>query len=259
MRRQGFGAAAPARRDGSEDRMNCGQMPPSGRGFLGLENAAGFDIFQPMIKSSTKASAKTSARTSNKTSKKASRQLLYIVLAFAAGLVGLAGLTYGGLSGRAGPAIGGAFAMTAQDGHIVTNRELEGRPYLVFFGYTHCPDFCPTTLFDISAVFKEMGADKKIAALFVTVDPARDTPDILKTYLENFDPRIIGLSSDPAKIEAIAKTFRVFVKKVPGEKGDYTVDHTAIVYLMDKRGRFVNAFNLGKPPKEAARELEKYL
>jgi protein SCO1 len=195
--------------------------------------------------------------------KQASRQLLYIVLGFAVGLVGLAGLVYAVMPGRAdlgSPEIAGSFSMIGQDGRVVTDADLAGRPYLVFFGYTHCPDFCPTTLFDISAVFKELGPNKKVAALFVTVDPERDTPDILKTYLENFDSRIIGLTGDPQKTEAIAKAFRVYAKKVPGDKsGDYTVDHTGIVYLMDKRGKFVSAFNLQRPPQQAARELEAYL
>lgn len=193
---------------------------------------------------------------------KASRHLLYIVAGFAVGLAGLASLAYSGLAERAqlgSASIGGPFAMIDQDGRIVTNKELEGRPYLVFFGYTHCPDFCPTALFDISEVFKELGPDKKIAALFITVDPARDTPEILKGYLENFDPRIIGLTADPAKTQAVAKAFKVYVKTAPPANGDYTVDHTGVVYLMDKRGRFVNAFNLSKPPKQAARELEAYL
>jgi protein SCO1 len=195
--------------------------------------------------------------------KRASRQLLCIVLGFTVGLAGLTGLVYGVMPGRAdlgSAAIGASFTMIGQDGRVVTNADLAGRPYLVFFGYTHCPDFCPTALFDISAVFKELGPDKKIAALFVTVDPERDTPDILKTYLENFDSRIIGLTGDPSKTEAIAKAFRVYAKKVPGEKsGDYTVDHTGVVYLMDRRGRFVSAFNLQRPQRQAARELEAYL
>jgi protein SCO1 len=195
--------------------------------------------------------------------KQASRQLLYILLGFALGLAGLSGLVYALMPGRTdfgSPKIGGSFAMIAQDGHVVTNADLAGRPYLVFFGYTHCPDVCPTTLFDISAVFKELGPDKKVAALFVTVDPERDTPDVLNTYLENFDSRIIGLTGDPQKTEAIAKAFRVYAKKVPGEKsGDYTVDHTGVVYLMNKRGKFVSAFNLSRPPQQAARELEAYL
>jgi protein SCO1/2 len=175
----------------------------------------------------------------------------YIVLGFALGLASLTGLVYAVMLGRAdlgSPTIG-SFTMIAQDGRVVTNADLAGRPYLVFFGYTHCPDFCPTALFDISAVFKELGPDKRVAALFVTFDPERDTPDILKAYLENVDSRIIGLTGDPSKTEAIAKAFRVYAKKVLGEKsGDYTVDHTGVVYLMDKRGKFVNAFNLQRPP-----------
>jgi protein SCO1/2 len=195
--------------------------------------------------------------------KKASRQLLYIVVSFAIGLAGITGLAYFLLPERGdlgSPTLGGgSFTMIRQDGRVVTNADLAGHPYLVFFGYTHCPDFCPTALFDISAVFKELGPDKKVAALFVTVDPARDTPEILKTYLENFDSRIIGVTGDPAKTEAIAKV-RVFAEKVPGEKpGDYTVDHTGIVYLMDKRDRLVSAFNLSRRPQQAARELERYL
>ena len=193
----------------------------------------------------------------------ASRRLLAIVIGFGFGLAALGGVVYAVIPGRAdlgSPEIGGSFTMIGQDGRVVTNADLAGRPYLVFFGYTHCPDFCPTALFDISAVFKELGPDKKVAALFVTVDPERDTPDVLKTYLENFDSRIIGLTGDPSKTEAIAKAFRVYAKKVPCEKsGDYTVDHTGVVYLMDKRGKFVSAFNLQRPPQQAARELEAYL
>src|ERR1700730_4105164 len=195
--------------------------------------------------------------------KQAFRQILYIVLGFAVGLAGLTGLVYAVMPGRAdlGSApIGGTFAMIGQDGRTVTNADLAGRPYLVFFGYTHCPDFCPTALFGLSAVFKEWGPDKKVSALFVTVDPERDTADVLKTYLENFDSRIIGLTGDTKKVEAIAKSFRVYAKKVPGEKtGDYAVDHTGVVYLMDKRGKFVSAFNLQRPRQQAARELEAYL
>jgi protein SCO1/2 len=186
-----------------------------------------------------------------------------MVLGFAFGLVALGGVVYAVMPGRMDPgpaAIGGSFTMIGQDGRVVTNAELAGHPYLVFFGYTHCPDFCPTALSDISSVFKELGPDKKVAALFVTVDPGRDTPDVLKTYLENFDSRIVGLTGDPQKTEAIAKAFHVYAKKVPSEKsGDYTVDHTGVVYLMDKRGKFVSAFNLQRPPRQAARELEAYL
>jgi protein SCO1/2 len=193
---------------------------------------------------------------------KASRQLSYILWGFALGLAALAVVAYGLLPGvvrQGGPALGGPFSLTAQDGRAVTDRDLSGRPYLVFFGYTHCPDFCPTALYDISMVFKAMGPDKKISALFITVDPERDTPELLKSYLDSFDSRIIGLTGDKARTDAVAKAFKVYIKKVPGENGEYTVDHTAAIYLMDKTGRFVSAVNLAKPAKQAARELERYL
>jgi len=146
------------------------------------------------------------------------RRIGILIAGFALGLAGLAAAAYVALPLRSDlqvSAIGGPFALTATDGRTVTNADLEGRPYLVFFGYTHCPDFCPTALFDISQVFKAMGADKKIAALFITIDPARDTPEVMKDYLSNFDPRITGLSGDRAKTEAAEKAFRVYAKKVP--------------------------------------------
>jgi protein SCO1/2 len=192
---------------------------------------------------------------------KATRQLLLILLGFVLGLSAIAGFAFRdvGGGGRGVAAIGGSFVLTAQDGRTVTNADLEGRPYLVFFGYTHCADFCPATLTEISAAFKEMGADAKIAAAFVTVDPERDTPQTMKTYLESFDPRIVGLSGDAAQIRAVAQAFKVYYKKQGDGNGGYTMDHTGIVYLMDKSGRFVGAFNLEQPAKEAAAELARYL
>jgi len=157
-------------------------------------------------------------------------------------------------------AIGGAFTLTGQDGQTVTEAAFKGEPLLVFFGYTHCPDVCPTSLFEISEVFKAMGSDKKIQALFITIDPARDTPAVMKDYLSSFDPRIVGLTGNDAQTAAVEHAFRVYAKKAPGAHGDdYTMDHTAIVYLLDKQGHFVNAFNLERPPGEAAKDLERYL
>ena len=158
-----------------------------------------------------------------------------------------------------GAAIGGPFSLISEDGREVTERDFAGGPILVFFGYTHCPDVCPTTLFDLSEVLKAVGADKKVAGLFVTVDPARDTPGVLKEYLAAFDPRIRGLSGDDGRIAAVEKAFRVYAKKVPQDNGGYTMDHTALIYLMDKQGRFVSSFNLDRPPAEAAKELARYL
>jgi protein SCO1/2 len=188
--------------------------------------------------------------------------LSFLVLG-ALGLAAAAYVTLPARTERQFATIGGPFALTTPDGRLVTEADLKGHPFLVFFGYTHCPDTCPTSLFEISEVFKAMGPDKKVAALFITIDPERDTPAALKEYVSSFDPRIIGLSGDAPRLEAVEKAYRVYAKKVPekgpGRDGEYTMDHTAIVYLMDKDGRFVNAFNLERPPTEAAKELEKYL
>ncbi len=105
---------------------------------------------------------------------------------------------------------------------------MKGKPFLVFFGFTHCPDICPTTLFDMSQLMKALGPDAdRTGALFITVDPERDTPKVMKDYLSNFDPHVRGLTGDPAAINAAIKAYRVYAKKVPLENGDYTMDHTA--------------------------------
>jgi protein SCO1 len=155
--------------------------------------------------------------------------------------------------------IGGPFKLVAQDGRTVTDADCVGEPFLVFFGYTHCPDVCPTTLLQISDLLGKLGADKKVAALFVTVDPERDTPSVLKDYLSSFDRRIVGLSGDRASVEAAMKAYRVYAKKVPATGGEYSMDHTAIIYLMDKQGHFVSAFNIEQPTDAAAKELSAYL
>jgi protein SCO1/2 len=156
-------------------------------------------------------------------------------------------------------AIGGPFTLMDQDGKTITERDLKGRPFLVFFGYTHCPDVCPTTLFEISEVLRALGRDAdKTEALFVTVDPERDTPAAMKDYLSSFDPHLRGVSGDAAQVAAVEKRYRVYAKKVPGANGDYSMDHTALVYLMDRQGRFVAPFNLRRSPEEAAKDLRRY-
>jgi protein SCO1/2 len=157
-------------------------------------------------------------------------------------------------------AVGGPFKLTDQDGKPVSDLNFRGKPFLVFFGFTHCPDVCPTTLFEVSEVMRKLGPDAdKTAALFITVDPERDTPDKLKEYLSSFDPHLRGATGNLDTVAAVAKAYRVYYKKVPTDKGDYTMDHTAIVYLMDKDGRFVAPFNLRRSPEVAAAELKKYL
>jgi protein SCO1 len=191
-----------------------------------------------------------------------------IVLVFAAFLIGLAifsgvFLYASGNLGGGGPsasAIGGPFKLVDQNGQVVTDQDLKGHPFLVFFGFTHCPDVCPTTLFEVSEILRALGPDAdRTRALFITVDPERDTPAAMKDYLSSFDPHMSGLTGDPAQIAAVAKAYRVYFKKVPLDDGSYTMDHTAIVYLMDKTGRFVSPFNLKRPTDVAVADLRRYL
>jgi protein SCO1/2 len=157
-------------------------------------------------------------------------------------------------------AIGGSFSLTDQNGRTVTDQDLKGRPFLVFFGFTHCPDICPTAMFEISEVIRKLGPDgDRMRALFITVDPERDTPAALKDYLSSFDPRIIGLTGDDAAIAGVAKAYRAYYKRTPLADSGYAMDHTAIIYLMGKDGRFVTPFSLKRTTEAAAAELRKYL
>lgn len=198
-----------------------------------------------------------------------STHILLVVAAFLTGLVIFLGVflfATGNLgSGTSAPgasAIGGPFQLIDQDGKPITDQDMKGKPFLVFFGFTHCPDVCPTTLFEVSELMRILGKDAdKTSALFITVDPERDTAAKLKDYLSSFDPRVRAATGDRAAIDAVEKAYRVYAKKVPSDKDkdDYSMDHTALVYLMDKQGRFVAPFNLKRTPAESATELRKYL
>ena len=192
--------------------------------------------------------------------------ILLVLSAFLTGLVVFLGVFlfasgYLGRGGASGPsAIGGPFQLIDQNGTPISDSDLKGRPFLVFFGYTHCPDVCPTTLFDVSELMRALGQDAdRTAALFITVDPERDTPAVMKDYLSSFDPHVRGATGDAAAIAAAEKAYRVFAKKVPTDNGDYTMDHTALVYLMDKQGRFIAPFSLKRRPEEAAADLRRRL
>ena len=189
-----------------------------------------------------------------------------VLLVGAASLAGLI-LCYGvlllagrALVGQQIAAIGGPFTLTDQNGRTVTDRELKGKPFLVFFGFTHCPDVCPTTLFEVSEILRALGSDAdRLGALFITVDPERDTSDVMKDYLSSFDSHLSGLTGDAAAIAAVAKAYRVYFEKVPLDQGGYTMDHSAFVYLMDKNGRFVSLFDLQRPTAAAADDLRRHL
>lgn len=136
--------------------------------------------------------------------------------------------------------IGGPFSLVDQHGKPFTERSLVGRPTLLFFGYTFCPDVCPTTLLEATAWMQALGPEAdRLQVVFVTVDPERDTQAKLATYLGSFDPRFIGLSGPRAEIDKAIKAWRVYARKVEGKNGEYTMDHTAAVYLLDPQGRFV--------------------
>ncbi len=188
------------------------------------------------------------------------------LLPFAILLIGFAGVgigTFMTISKQAGApvaSIGGPFRLQSSNGGEVTDADFKGHPFLVFFGYTHCPDICPTELFELSQMLKAAGTDKPLKVLFVTVDPERDTAPVLKQYLASFDSRIVGLTGTRAQIDAVEKEYRVYARKAPSADGKgYAMDHTAIIYLMDKQGQFVSAFDLERPPLVAAKDFETYL
>ena len=155
--------------------------------------------------------------------------------------------------------VGGPFHLTDHTGRRVTEQDFRGRFMLVFFGFTYCPDVCPTALQVMAAALDKIGAKaEQITPILITVDPERDTPEQLAMYVRSFHPRLIGLTGTPLEIDAVTKAYRVYVRKVPQENG-YTMDHTAIVYLMGKDGRFVAPFNMKRGAADAATDLRKYL
>jgi protein SCO1/2 len=193
-------------------------------------------------------------------------RILVATGAFLAGLVLVAAivLLVGGRGVNLGAPqvanIGGPFRLIDHENRSVTDQDFKGHPFLVFFGFTHCPDICPTALFEISEILRRLGPEgDKVRALFITVDPERDTPAALKQYLSSFDSRIVGLTGDPGEIAKVVKGYRGYFKKVPLKDGGYTMDHTAIVYLMGKDGRFVSPFSLRRTTEAAAAELKKQL
>ena len=152
--------------------------------------------------------------------------------------------------------IGGAFTLTDGDGRTVTDQTYRGKWLLVYFGFTFCPDACPTGLNNITGALKLLGSDaEKFQPLFITVDPARDTPAAMKAYAAAFDPRIVGLTGTPEQIDAVARTYRVYYKRV-GEGDDYTMDHSVAIYVMDPDGKYSTVLRHTQAPAEIAAALK---
>lgn len=155
--------------------------------------------------------------------------------------------------------VGGPFTLTDQDGRKVTDKDFRGRYMLVFFGYTYCPDFCPTELQVMSVALESLGAKADaIQPIFISFDPERDTPEVLKQYVSNFHPRLVGLTGTQEEIAAAAKAYRVYYSKVPNSSAPdtYLMDHSTITYLMDPQGKFLKHFSYSTDASALAKALE---
>lgn len=190
------------------------------------------------------------------------RRIAHVVL-----LIGLA--LSGAPTGVAGDAVpglafGGPFTLTDHNGKTRTDRDFHGRFLLVSFGYTACPDICPTTLAAVAAALDLAGlAGERVQPVFITVDPARDRPEVLADYVSAFHPRLIGLTGSEPQVRAVTRAYRVHRRKVvaPDASGpdDYVVDHGSLTYLMGPDGAFVTLFPFGTTPEAMAAAIRKYV
>ena len=158
--------------------------------------------------------------------------------------------------------IGGPFALVGKDGKTVTEQDFRGRHMLVFFGFTHCPDICPAELQVMAAALDGLGPDaEKVVPIFITLDPERDTPEAVTAYVENFGPNFVGLSGSLEAIAKDAKAYRVSYQKFQDEKtGDnYTIDHSALAYLMDPDGEYITHIPYGTPAPKMTEILRRNL
>ena len=156
--------------------------------------------------------------------------------------------------------IGGPFSAVLHDGVPITHADLKGRPHVMFFGFTYCPDVCPTTLYEGGQWLQKLGPDgDKIDMYFVTVDPERDTVEAMGDYLQAFDSRIKGITGSPEQMAQLIKKWRVYAEKVPTEDGDYTMNHTATTFLMNAKGEFVRTIAYGEDGDVAVEKLRKLI
>jgi cytochrome oxidase Cu insertion factor (SCO1/SenC/PrrC family) len=157
--------------------------------------------------------------------------------------------------------IGGPFQLTDQDGNTVTDQTYQGKLMLIYFGFTYCPDACPTALGVMSAALDQLDvAAERVVPILITVDPERDTPQVLKDYVSNFHPRMVGLTGTPEQVAQVAKAYRVFYQKASGATGEeYLMDHTLLIYLMDGEGKYVTHFGPDAKPEQIADEIRKHL
>lgn len=157
-------------------------------------------------------------------------------------------------------AVGGPFRLAAHDGRMISSEDLKGKPFALFFGFTHCPDICPTSMLEITNDLNALGASTKdFRVYFITVDPARDTAELLREYTASFDARIIGMvPKDEAELANVARAYRAIYRKVDTPSG-YTMDHTASIYLMDGKGAFFGTLDSRETPQTRQAKLKRLL
>ncbi|MEH0073752.1 SCO family protein [Pannonibacter sp. Pt2] len=180
-------------------------------------------------------------------------------LAIGAGYVTVSQMQNGGGTSQTASvaSIGGPFTLVRADGTTVTDKDFAGKPLAIFFGFTFCPDVCPTTLSDLQGWIEQLGPDAdRMNYAFVSVDPERDTPEVIGDYVAAFDPRITPLTGSREQIDAVIKAYRVYAKKVPLDGGGYTMDHSAMIYLMDGSNRFVGTIAYEEDPATALQKLK---
>ena len=155
-----------------------------------------------------------------------------------------------------GEPYGVPFNLVDQDGDPITEQAFRGHPTVLFFGFTHCPEVCPTTLYELSSWFNELGDEgSNIKAYFVSIDPERDTPELLGGYLSNVTDRVIGITGDPEKVREMARGFNIYFKRIEMDDGDYTMDHTASIILLDSKGHFRKTIAWGENAETAMQKL----
>ena len=158
----------------------------------------------------------------------------------------------------AGGPFGEPFTLVDQNGAEITQAAFRGQPTAVFFGFTHCPEVCPTTLFELDGWLNQLGDEgADIDAYFVSIDPERDTPEVLGDYVSNVSGRIVGITGEPEKVFAMAKSFGIYFRKVELDGGDYTMDHTASILLLDGSGDFAGTIAYGENPDNAIAKLKR--
>jgi protein SCO1/2 len=191
-----------------------------------------------------------------------SRTMKALLAVWIAVLVGAAGwIGWDAWQGKQ-PSLGGPFTLVDQNGKPFSSDKLKGKPTLIYFGYAFCPDVCPTSLLLMETAVEQLGPDasKKVNLVFITIDPERDTPELIKGYVENFSPTFIGLTGTPEQIAQAARAYRVYYQKRPGKDGDpYLMDHSSIVYVLDRNGRFVTHFTHEAKAEAIAKAVQRLL